>query len=135
MQSWLVRLKNHAVLPSVLHACFGACQTFGTRFKTLFGYKRPERVPQRTKRVATAQWPEKRLQCSGLSVPFSSRVFATTSTFAMERPAPRATSMISAAALRSRSRPNEGHPQPAPAVLTAPPGLPAPAEAQNIPSS
>ena len=53
----------------------------------------------------------------------------------MERPAPRANSMISAAALRSRSRPNEGHPHPAHAALPAPPGLPAPAEAQNMPSS
>ena len=53
----------------------------------------------------------------------------------MERLAPRANSMLSAAALRSRSRPNEGHPHPAHAALTAPPGLPAPAEAQNMPSS
>ena len=53
----------------------------------------------------------------------------------MERPAPRANSMISAAALRSRSRPNEGYSQPAHVAWTAHPGLPALAEAQNMPSS
>ena len=51
-------------LPSVAHAFWSLLDIWHTFQSPFWLQARPERVPQRTKRVATAQWPE-----NGCSVP------------------------------------------------------------------
>ena len=56
--------KNMLFLPSVAHAFWSLLDMWHTFQSPFWLQARPERVPQRTKRVATAQWPE-----NGCSVP------------------------------------------------------------------
>ena len=93
-QGWC--LKNHAVFAKCCACFLELARHLAYVSKPFLATSAAWTSPTEDETRSYSAVARKRLQCSGLSVPFSSRVFATTSTFAMERPAPRANSMISA---------------------------------------